>query len=199
MVQAFWRKPFGSNKLAMKRPASALGDAEPSVVAIAGVEPYYLKSSGPGVYATPEGDFVGVAYEIVRKSSGLRRSARPLWGKPLKLSAVPDPAGRCDLHVWLNDNNKRWHTLYHRLVAFTFLKCYWNDTGGLVRKPFKVPLAKWGDYDVHHLDSNTRNVSVSNLAILTKECHRAVTSGSVELALPPVWPYVKTRSRKRNR
>ena len=178
---------------AMKRPATAMA-VEPTVWPIPGLDPYYLRAVEAACNLEP---FVGVDYEIVRKRQGQRRAGRSSWGKPLKLSAVPDPAGRCDLHVWFHDQNQSWHTMYHRVVALTLLQCYWDDAGKLLRKPVAIAENSWGDYDVHHINSDTNDVRISNLAVLTKPLHRLVTSGKVKLVQPSVWPYAAISSTRR--
>ena len=142
-----------------------MSDGEPPVVAIPGVKPYYLRLSGPGLYATPEGDFVGVAYEVVRKREGEPRKNRSSWRKPKILQACLDSKGRCDLHVRFYEARQQWHTLYHRVVAFTLLQCFWSVSGKLLRRPYAVPASRWGEFHVHHVNGNTWDVSVANLAI----------------------------------
>ena len=178
----------------MKRPASVLDESEPLVWPIPSIEPYYVRASGPGVYATPEGEFGGVEYEIVRQSQQRGRKDRSAWSKPLKLSAPVDPKGRVDLHVRFSQKYQKWNTLYNRVVALTLLKCYWNASGELSGRPYSVSPRKWDQYHVHHLDANTWNVSLSNLAILPKRLHEGVTAGTIKLKMPRVWPYKGARS-----
>ena len=113
--------------------------------------PYYLRSSGSGLYATSEGDFVGVAYEVVRKREGEPRSNRPSWRKPKILQASLDFNGTCDVHVRFYDAGRQWHTLYHRVVAFILLRCFWGASGGLLSRPYAVPASRWGELHVHHV------------------------------------------------
>ena len=175
--------------VAMKRPASALSEIISETWAVPSIEPYYLRASGPGKYTTPAGDFTGVEYDIVRRSQQKSRKDRARWSKPVKLSPFPDPKGRCDLHVKFYQNYSSWHTLYHRVVAFTLLKCYWSVSGDLLQRPYVVSPSRWEDFHVHHIDSNTWDVSLSNLAILPKLLHENISKGAIKLKLPRAWPY----------
>ena len=174
----------------MKRPASAISQDEPSTWPIPGLAPYHLRASGPGLYPTREGAFHGVDFEVVRKGQGEVRSNRRSWCKPLKPAAELDSKGRCDLHLKFSDAGSQWHTLYHRVVALTMLKCFWSSSGKLLRRPYSVSSGKWQGFQVHHIDSNTRNVAIANLAVLPTSLHKRVTTGALELQLPQVWPYV---------
>ena len=170
----------------MKRPASALHD---EVRAIPGLAPYHLRASGPGRLETGEGAFTGVEYEIFRKSQGERRSGRNQWGKAITPQAALDSKGRCDLHVRFYDSHRRWHSLCHRVVGLTLLPCFWSVTGKLVRNPRKINPESWEAYQVHHIDGNARNVTVSNLAVVPTRLHAKITNGSTQLVLPRAWPY----------
>ena len=174
----------------MKRPASAISQDEPSVWPIPGLAPYHLRASGPGFYQTPEGAFHGLNFEIVRKGQGEERNNRRSWSKALKPAAELDSKGRCDLHLRFSDGNNQWHTLYHRVVGLTLLKCFWSTSGKLLRRPYSVSVGKWREFQVHHIDSNTRNVAIANLAVLPNSLHKRISAGTMELQLPKVWPYV---------
>ena len=176
---------------AMKRPASSLTQVEPDVWAIPGLDPYYLRAARAGRrLQTGEGEFVGVEYDIVRKSPAPSRSNRQPWGKPRTLEAAPNAKGRCDLNIRFYSAYNQYHTTYHRVVGLTRLPCYWSCTGKLLRRPYKVTADSWEQYHVHHIDNNPRNVALRNLAVLPKRLHDRITNESTALALPKIWPYV---------
>ena len=98
--------------------------------------------------------------------------------------AEPDRTGRVDLKLRFNDEYSQRRTFYHRVVGLTLLRCWWDDQGRLLREGYVVPLSQWGRHRVHHLDG-TWDVSLKNLAVVTKPCHDLCTDGYV-LPEPPV-------------
>ena len=66
------------------------------------------------------------------------------------------------------------------MVALTVLRyTYWSDDGALLPKPLLVSPKKSSKYEVHHRNSNTFDVRLKNLAIVSKPLHWKCTAGFV--------------------
>jgi len=100
------------------------------------------------------------------------------------LAPDPDLDGRVDLHVRLYSGGHQSHTFYHRPVGLTMLRCWWDDEGVLLEEPYAVAASAWGRHQVHHRGS-TWDVSLRNLAVVTKPCHLLCQQG-LRLPMPPV-------------
>ena len=169
--------------MSLKRPASAV--SEPPAWPVLGLEPYSLHLRPCArTQQAPGGRFCGIEFDIRRKSQGKPRRSRPLWGTPLSLATEPDADGRVDLHVRLFSDGEQAHTLYHRVVGFTLLQCWWDDQGRLLEQGYVVPPADWAAHHVHHRSGSPWDVSLRNLAVLTIPCHLLVSKG-LKLPRPP--------------
>ena len=154
---------------------------------IAGLEPYGLfKLPSAAKVICNGGTFVGVEYEIRRKSQGQRRANRPEWGKALTLQPMPDSKDRWDLNVKLYSNAVEFHTLYHRIVALAIIgQTYWNDAGDLLDEPRRIAPKSWDKYHVHHINEDPFDNRLKNLAIVSNPLHNLLNTG-FKLPRPPV-------------
>ena len=182
------KRPANSSLPVVKRPAMTI--IVPQYVHIPGCSPYVLTMERPK-YPIRVGAhcFEGVDFSIRRLSQSNRpRSGRSLWGaarclQPKEASGTP---GRFDLEVQLCCDYVRFWTSYHRLVGMTLLQCWHDSNGNLLERGYTVPPDRWGDYHIHHRNSNTFDVSLSNLVIVDRfKLHPLLTAGMV-LPEPPV-------------
>jgi hypothetical protein len=176
------KRPASASTASLKRPAVAKKPACPAVpahVPILGCHPYVLcRADLPYSIPIEDGCFTGVEFDIHRlNQAGEVRAGRAPWGAAKVLHSFPDSDGRLDLQVQLWNNNHHFKSTYHRLVGLSLLQCWWDDQGQLLPEGYSVSVAFRDEFQVHHRSGDTWDVSLGNLAVVTKPCHRLCTAG----------------------